>query len=61
MKYGADDSGKTFGPPASYKVTWTVTHLATGQVKEHVEAQTAYGAAYMAGWPLSECVTKRES
>lgn len=61
MKHGADDSGKTFGPPSSKKVTWSVTHLESKETKTGVEAQTAYGAAYLAGWPLSECVTKRES
>ena len=46
-----------FTPP-SKPVKWLVTHVGT-QVQRTVYAQTAFVAANLAGWALSECTTEQ--
>jgi hypothetical protein len=42
-----------FGPPPGNEVFWKVTH--NSGVHKVVKAQTAFNAAHVAGWSLSEC------
>lgn len=53
--FGADESGKTFGPPAPGEVSWCVTHRFTGE-RRFQSAQTAYMAVQRAGWTFSEAL-----